>query len=700
MNQSTNQSPVISIIIVNYNVREFLLHALASIKQALKTIPHEIFVVDNASADSSVEMVRQTYPEIKLIANETNQGFSTANNQALRLAGGEYLVLINPDTVVQEDTFVSLLAFMRTHPDAGAATCKIINPDGSFSVDSRHSIPTPMTALWKQIGFHRLFPKSKTFGRYNLTYLDENETNPVDAISGSFMFIRRKTFEQIGYLDEDFFMYCEDIDYCYRITRAGWKIYYVPDSEIIHYKGESTKKDNLDYVINFNKSLYLFYRKHFHHKYVFPVGWLILIGVFIRALFVYSKNFIKSHAAFILDILLINGIILLTFMVRFELKSQFIFRDFFNHYIVINLLATVIFFITALSMDLYRRYKFSLIGIFKANFTTFFILAALTFFLNQFAFSRLVVLIAAFFSTVVMFGWRLLIRRFIKGSSNLFGRSILQRRTLLVGTDENTERIVNKMKQFVQSGFDLVGLVSLAGENIGNRINGIPIVTTLDKLKEYIRIEKIEQVIFSTHSITYETIIKTMSRIGNTGVEYKIVPQNLEVIIGKSSVERFADYPLVDIDYAIGKPFNRIAKRSLDLVLSAAILLLTFPLWLPLLTVRWLGKKKISVWGDKGERLAIFQNTGHPFKGFGNWLLTVIHIFRGQISFVGAPLHTTDNEQPYYFYKPGIWGIVQLNQDRIQDRQDEERFTLYYLKNQSIWLDLEVIFKALTKRSR
>jgi GT2 family glycosyltransferase len=215
-----------------------------------------------------------------------------------------------------------------------------------------------MTAFWKQIGFHRLFPKSKIFGRYNLTYLDENEINQVDAISGSFMFIRREAFEEVGYLDEDYFMYCEDVDYCYRVTGAGWKVYYAPVSDIIHYKGESTKKNNLDYVLNFNKSLYLFYKKHFHKKYFSFFAWFILFGIFFRGIFIYSKNFLITHFSYILDLLLVNSVIIAAFIIRFELKSSFSFDEFFNQYIVINILATAIFSGVAFSLDLYRKYKF------------------------------------------------------------------------------------------------------------------------------------------------------------------------------------------------------------------------------------------------------------------------------------------------------------------------------------------------------
>jgi len=681
----------LSIIIVNYNVRDFLMHTLESIRRAVVNISHEIFIVDNSSVDGSVEMVKNRFPEVHLIENQVNKGFAAANNQAMKISSGKYIVLINPDTVVQEDTFSNLLEFMEDHADAGASTCKILNPDGSFSIDSRHSIPTPMSAFWKQIGFHRLFPKSKIFARYNLTYLDENEIYPVDAISGSFMFIRRTAYEDVGNLDEDFFMYCEDVDYCYRITKSGWKIYYAPVSDIIHYKGESTKKNNLDYVLNFNKSLYLFYKKHFQKKYFSLFAWFILTGIFFRGVFIYSKIFFLSHFSYIFDLLLINLVIITTFIGRYQLKSGFTLSDFMNQYIVINILATAIFSGVAFSLDLYRKHKFSLIQIFKTNFTTFFILSALTFFLNQFAFSRMVVVISAFFSTILMFGWRLYVRRNWRGAQVLLGQNILQQRTVLVGTDEKTADLVEKINNYVRSGLNLIGLISLSSQEIGTKINGVPVVTTLDKIKDYIHLEKINQIIFSTHSISYEIIIKTMSQIGNSGVDYKIVPQNLEVIIGKSSIERFTDYQLVDIDYAIGNAYNRVIKRLFDIVCSIIILVPTLFIWLIPLFVKWNQKSTIQIWGEKGEKESIIQKGGIPLQGFLNKLFLVFYIFTGRLSFVGAPLKQISEKQSYYFYKPGLFGLPQLNHHQIENSAIEKRYDCFS----------EICFKgAPTKESR
>ena len=391
--------------------------------------------------------------------------------------------------------------------------------------------------------------------------------------------------------------------------------------------------------------------------------------------------------------------IIAAFIIRFELKSGFSFDEFFNQYVVINILATAIFSGVAFSLDLYRKYKFSLIQVFKINFITFFILSGLTFFLNQFAFSRMVVVISAFFSTTFMIGWRLFFRQNWRGTQALLAQSVLQQRTLLVGTDEKTATLAEKINSYIRSGLNLIGLISISPSEVGKKINGVPVVTTLDKMKDYIHLEKISQIIFSTHSISYEKIIKTMSEIGSSGVDYKIVPQNLEVIIGKSSVERLTDYQLVDIDYAIGKAYNRVIKRLFDLLFSIIILTPTIFIWFVPFVMKFIQKSKIQIWGEKGEKYSIIQNVKKPLRGFQNRLFLVLYIFLGRISFVGAPLKQSTEEQSYYFYKPGIYGLPQLNHHHIENSDQEDRYDLFYLKNQNIWLDLEIILKSLFKRS-
>ncbi|HID40337.1 MAG TPA: glycosyltransferase, partial [Calditrichaeota bacterium] len=543
----------ISVIIVNYNVKDFLEQALLSVKRALSAYPSEIIVVDNASIDGSVPMLKKRFPDVRVIENHKNVGFSAANNQAIKIAQGEFIVLLNPDTVVQEDTFERLFDFFEQKPDVTAATCKILNPDGTFSVDCRHSIPTPLVAFWKVTGLSNLFPKSKIFGKYNLTYLDENETYPVEAISGSFMMIKREIVKKIGLLDERFFMYCEDIDYCYRINQAGGKIYYVPTSQIIHYKGESTKKDNLDYVITFNRSLYQFYQKHFQQKYIYPFKWLILLGVILRGFIIYTRNILNAYFPFLIDVFILNSVLYSGFFLRQGGKVPDLI-SFTKAYLPVNLIATIIFFFSALFLDTLIKDRISFAKIIKANFITFTLMAAFTFFLKQFAYSRLVVLVSMLFSIVFMVGWRALMRYYSRKATHTQGKQYFLKRTLIVGLDEEARYLLKKLREWPDSGLNILGLVSLNRKDIGQKIEMTPVVTALEMLTEYLRMNKVDLIIFTTNNVSYERILSTMAAVQNPRIEFKMVPGHLELMVSKSTVERFDSIPLLNIEYAYGKP--------------------------------------------------------------------------------------------------------------------------------------------------
>ena len=236
----------ISIIIVNYNVKHFLLQCLRSVEQALKGLSGEIIVVDNHSHDGSVTYLRPLFPAVQFIALDENVGFGRANNVAVGKARGKFVLFLNPDTLVEEQTFNVLLAYMREHPEAGACGCKVLNPDGTLQLACRRSFPTPWIAFAKVFGLQALFPRSRLMARYNQSYMDENATYFVDAISGSFMLVRREALESIGGFDPTFFMYGEDLDLCYRLHSTGWKIAYVHTTKIIHYKGESTRRSSIN----------------------------------------------------------------------------------------------------------------------------------------------------------------------------------------------------------------------------------------------------------------------------------------------------------------------------------------------------------------------------------------------------------------------------------------------------------------------
>ena len=271
----------LSIVIVNYNVCGFLEQCLLSLADAVKEMPHEIFVVDNASTDGSDTYIPRRFPQVKYIYNTGNVGFARANNQAMALSSGRYVLLLNPDTVVGESVLSEACRFLDDHPDAGALGVKMLDGDGRFLPESKRGFPSPWVSFCKIFGLAKIFPRSPRFGRYHLRYLDENEINRVDVLSGAFMLLRRSTLDRCGLLDEQFFMYGEDIDLSYRMTLTGRHNYYLP-LRIIHYKGESTKTESLRYVRIFYQAMLIFLRKHYPH-YKFFAQFSIRLAIYLRA---------------------------------------------------------------------------------------------------------------------------------------------------------------------------------------------------------------------------------------------------------------------------------------------------------------------------------------------------------------------------------------------------------------------------------
>ena len=245
----------LSVIIVNYNVRPYLTACLDSVQRALEGIESEVFVVDNHSDDDSVEVISRDYAWVHLINNRENLGFSKANNIAIRQAQGEYILLLNPDTVVAEEALKGVIDFMDQHPKAGGAGVRMHNADGTLAPESRRAIPTPFVAARKMLGFTK---------RYYMSYLSWDAPAQIEVVSGAFMLLRHKAIYEVGMLDEDFFMYGEDIDLSYRLLQGGWQNWYLP-YDIVHYKGQSTSKSDFRYVHVFYQAMLIFFHKHYSH---------------------------------------------------------------------------------------------------------------------------------------------------------------------------------------------------------------------------------------------------------------------------------------------------------------------------------------------------------------------------------------------------------------------------------------------------
>ena len=256
----------LSVVIVNYNVKHYLWQCVHAVMSATKGMDADVWVVDNASTDGSETYLTSSFPQLHWVGNTENVGFARANNQAIRLSAAQYVLLLNPDTIVGEEVLRQAVAFMDAHPEAGGLGVQMLNRDGSFARESRRGVPTPLTAFYKMTGLSTLFPKSPRFGRYYMQYLDVNEAAQIEIISGAFCMLRREALDQVGLLDEDYFMYGEDIDLSYRLLQGGWQNWYAP-LNILHYKGESTQKTSFRYVQNFYNVMLIFFNKHLAHRY-------------------------------------------------------------------------------------------------------------------------------------------------------------------------------------------------------------------------------------------------------------------------------------------------------------------------------------------------------------------------------------------------------------------------------------------------
>lgn len=286
---------MLSIIIVNYNAKDFLFQCLKSIERADKPNSYEIIIVDNCSTDNSTMMIKKEFPDIKLIENSENIGFAKANNQGIKLSQGNYILLLNPDTVVYPQTLTRPIEFLDANPDVGVVTCYVELANGKIDLACHRGFPTPWVSFCYFIGLEKLFPKSRTFGGYHLGWLPLNTIHEIDTPSGCFYLVRREVIEQVGRLDESYFLFYEEVDWSYRIKQAGWKIYYFPEVKITHYKGISsgikkhtsklssaTKEIKRKAINSFCDSIKIFYDKYYKDKYPLIITWFIYLGIWIK----------------------------------------------------------------------------------------------------------------------------------------------------------------------------------------------------------------------------------------------------------------------------------------------------------------------------------------------------------------------------------------------------------------------------------
>lgn len=659
------RTPRLSVIIVNYNVKDFLAQALTSIRKAARGIRHETIVVDNASTDGSVAMLREKYPHVRVIALQRNVGFARANNAALTKARGEFLLLINPDTVMQENSLSAMLDFFEKHPEAGIAGCKVLNPDGTFQLSCRRGFPTPWVAFTKLAGLSSLFPSTRLFGRYNLTYLDPERTYEIDALSGAFMMARRKAYEQVGGLDERFFMYGEDIDWCYRFQQSGWKVYYAPVTSIIHFKGESTRRSSIDEVRMFYEAMHLFVKKHFRRSIFFMA--FLRVGISVSATLASWKRVLWPLRIALIDILLVNLSLLVAEYVW--LGSLWSLPSY--SYPIVFIVPALVTVGILYSLGVYTDQKHSVLRTFGSVVSAFVVIASLVAFFKSYAFSRAALAISGVLSGVLLPGWRLAYRMLFKSASRERG-TLFSKRTLIVGTNKAARTVLGKVRTRVGKGYHVLGFLDPTGKVIGSVIDGVPVVGSADNIGKVVREMKITDVIFPAQTISYSGILTFISNTRSDEVNFHMVPGSMDMLIGKASVDSLDDLPLVQISYNIDKPLNRLTKRLMDVVVSLLLPFILLPLF-PIVGVR------------NRER-------------FGYFLRSLPSVLKGTKSLVGPAAMQAEEGAPF-LGKPGVTGIVQIHGPELLSKTEREHYHIYYARNQSLGLDFELLFKGLFQQS-
>ena len=645
----------LSVIIVNYNVKYFLEQCLHSVYKSAQNLRTEIIVVDNNSVDGSCQMIHEKFSEVVLIENKVNVGFSKANNQAIRKATGKYILLLNPDTVVQENTFSSCIHFMDTHPDAGCLGVKMIDGKGNFLPESKRGLPTPDVAFYKIFGLSALFPSSLRFGRYHLGFLDKDKTHQVDVISGAFMFLRKSVLDSIGLLDEDFFMYGEDIDISYRITQAGYKNYYFPHTTIIHYKGESTKKSSINYVLVFYHAMAIFAQKHFSKNIARTYNFFIHLAIYIRAAFSIMRRFFLAFLNPALD----AAAIFVGYKIFLPIWESFVFgQEGYYPGTYIHIVVPVYILIWLLSIYFSGGYEKLvkgvdlLRGILLGTLAILIIYALLP---ENLRFSRALIIMGTVWVIFSTIGIRLLLNLAYKSHFKIefFKR---RKRIIIVGDKKEGERVFSIVRQ-THIKPELIGYVS-PDESYNHQF----FLGSLNMIEDMVKINKVDELIFCAKDLTSQTIISTMLKFNNAELDFKIAPPESLSVIGSNSINTAGDLYVVHFN-TLSRSLNRRKKRMLDLILSIIFLVCS-----PLLVF-------------------FIVNPGQFIKNVFTTLF-------GMHSWVGYHILPGETLSSLPRLKPGIltpsYKLERLN----PDKNLIEKINMLYAKDFSLWNDLTIIWNG------
>lgn len=645
-----NSTPDISVIIVNYNVKDYLLQCLRSLNASVGSVTTEVIVVDNDSHDGSVDELQPLFPSVRWIALDENIGFGRANNVGLEHASGRYVLYLNPDTIIGADTLSVMCRFLDEHPTTGIAGCKVLNPDGSFQVACRRGLPTPWVSFCKLFGLQRLFPSSKLFAGYNLTYLPVDDTYAVDALIGAFMVGRTDLMRSLGGFDPAFFMYGEDIDLCYRVQQAGFDVTYVHTTSIVHYKGESTKRSSINEVRVFYDAMEIFAKKHFGGSRIFLA--FLRLGIGVRAVLARALRKRREIITWLLDMLALNAALLAATSVRFD--GPFGFPEY--AYPLVQIVVTLVATFSLVAVGEYVEYRPTVRRSIVGLLVTFFVLSSLTYFFKEYAFSRGVLLMTIGFTAVAM----TLLRGVValrEGS-----RAVATRRVLLVGCTPHAERIAQELETAENRHTELVGIVATSSFT-SETFAGLRIVGDATYLARILDATGAQEVILTDPTVSKERIMELMIACSGYRARFHLATDYDDVITARIINDVAGVEPTVSLPPLL-RFRNRVAKRFLDVIVALLVLTLSL-LGLILPGVR----RAMPTWFD---------------------------VLRGRRSVVGLyPDGKTRSTG-----RMGVTGLAHISSPKRLSSAAVSQLNDYYIESYTLALDIEIILKHLLRRLR
>lgn len=550
----------LSVIIVNYKVKHFLEVCLDSVFKASKHISTEVIVVDNWSQDDSIPYLKSRFPSVHFIANTVNLGFGKANNQAVRIAQGEYILFLNPDTIVAEDTFDKCIAYLDAHQGVGALGPRLIDGKGKFAPDAKKSFPTLSVAVFKTLGLHKLFPKNAYLNRYYAAHINEWETAQVEVLSGCCMFVRASILPSIGgAFDESFFMYCEDVDLNYRINKGGYLNMYYPEATVLHFKGESTKKLSYQYVKVFNDALITFVKKHYSAANASLFIGFIKLGIALRGALGFATNWLKKYKLALVDFIVLFCTLsfLTSFWVEHIKNINIVSSKFINY----TYPAYLLIWMGALYFNGVYNKLYKPMRVVRAMFIgSILCLAYYGLLPADLRYSRALIVLSGMTGGLLLLAAHELVHRL--GIIPLTYAGSISAKAVVFGNTDSYLEIQQKWK-------GLTWAPQLCGHV---QDDPYTLATPSSHFKQLLQATSSNEVVFVSDALSYSQLFEWM-RILGPKYNYKIHISNSQYFIGSNQSELAGDSLQMDPIYALSDPDQLRNKRMIDLLISIGVLM-------------------------------------------------------------------------------------------------------------------------------